>query len=709
MNKKQLQGEKAKLAEEKKVLQALKKQYMQASKDVADKIQFHSGKITLLLSDWDNLDDVQKSMLQSQIYQRDYQQQLKKQIDGIIDNMNANQYDTVEGYLKGCYETGFLASMYDIQGQGIPIIMPIDQKAMAKAVQLDSKVSQKLYGSYVDELKARIQAEVSRGVASNQQYSTIARNLDMQANIGFNKAMRIARTEGHKIQVEAAFDSQKKAKEAGADIVKQWDSTLDGKTRKTHRKLDGQIRELDEYFEVDGKKAKYPSGFGRPEEDINCRCTLLQRARWALDDEELETLKKRAEHFGLDKTDDFNDFKKKYLKAAGETDEAEYQASIKARRAAYKARQTVKNVPPRIEIPDFDKMSHADVVKWADSNLKTTIDVNGANKDFVRETVKAVAVFEDKMGGTIEGMTVKFGGVAGNAYAQYDANTKTLLLKKTGNLAKIEEVKKEENARFMAKWKVNKDYHATTTFSGTVYHELGHAIDHDSGFRLSRNLGADDALYEKAVGVSNYAGSKGGIDSPKASEAWAENFAAYMEGNANADKVPAGVKEMIEGYFKTKKAEKTIENSVKSSKIVAGAVSGARNPFSKEAEEHAERYYGLVRSMKTDVAKISAATGIPEKDVQAVKDFLFYEKHDLGGDEPQLFEPDFMMAESWQRLVDGRPEPHDLTLLRHEIMEKELMAGGMSQEEAHIQTSAKFNYDKEARAYHAEIEKHKKK
>ena len=25
-----------------------------------------------------------------------------------------------------------------------------------------------------------------------------------------------------------------------------------------------------------------PGGFGRPEEDINCRCALLQRARWAL-------------------------------------------------------------------------------------------------------------------------------------------------------------------------------------------------------------------------------------------------------------------------------------------------------------------------------------------------------------------------------------------------------------------------------------------
>lgn len=323
MNKKQLQGEKAKLAEEKKVLLALKKQYMQAAKDVADKIQFHSGKITLLLNDWDNLDDVQKSMLQSQIYQKQYQESLKKQIDGIIDNMNVNQYDTVESYLKGCYETGFLASMYDIQGQGIPVITPIDQKAMTKAVQLDSKVSKKLYGSYVDELKTRIRAEVSRGVASNQQYSVIARNLNMQANIGVNKAMRIARTEGHKIQVEAAFDSQKKAKEAGADIVKQWDSTLDGKTRDTHRKLDGQIRELDDLFEVDGKKAKYPSGFGRPEEDINCRCALLQRARWALDEEELEVLKERAKYFGLDKASDFDDFKTKYLEAAKVVAEAE--------------------------------------------------------------------------------------------------------------------------------------------------------------------------------------------------------------------------------------------------------------------------------------------------------------------------------------------------------------------------------------------------
>ena len=77
--------------------------------------------------------------------------------------------------------------------------------------------------------------------------------------------------------------------------------------------LDGQTRELEEPFEVAGRKAMYPSGFGIASEDIHCRCALLQRATWALDNDELQTLKERAEYFGLDKTDDFEEFKSKYL------------------------------------------------------------------------------------------------------------------------------------------------------------------------------------------------------------------------------------------------------------------------------------------------------------------------------------------------------------------------------------------------------------
>ena len=66
-------------------------------------------------------------------------------------------------------------------------------------------------------------------------------------------------------------------------------STFDGNTRDLHRLLDGQIREIDEPFEAGGVQVDAPGMFGDPAEDCNCWCCLLQRARWALDDEELQT------------------------------------------------------------------------------------------------------------------------------------------------------------------------------------------------------------------------------------------------------------------------------------------------------------------------------------------------------------------------------------------------------------------------------------
>lgn len=152
--------------------------------------------------------------------------------------------------------------------------------------------------------------------------------------------------------------------------------------------------------------------------------------------------------------------------------------------------------------------------------------------------------------------------------------------------------------------------------------------------------------------------------------------------------------------------KKVLENSEKGSTIKSGAVSGARNPYGDKAKAHAQKYYGLVRSMTTDVPKIAKATGLSESDIQAIKDFIFNEKHDLGGGEPEYFEPDYMMAESWQRLIEGKPEKHDLTLIMHENMERKLMQEGMSQEEAHIVTSQKYNYSKEASAFYGKIEKY---
>ena len=131
------------------------------------------------------------------------------------------------------------------------------------------------------------------------------------------RAKTIARTEAHRIYETSSEDARQEAKAAGADVVKQWDATIDGDTRPTHRALDGQIRETDEDFESSsGRKAKFPGDFGDPAEDCNCRCVALSRARWALDEAELQTMKDRAQFFGLDKSDGLKEFTQKYMKAA---------------------------------------------------------------------------------------------------------------------------------------------------------------------------------------------------------------------------------------------------------------------------------------------------------------------------------------------------------------------------------------------------------
>lgn len=300
MNQRQKEVLKSQLRDEKKIINDLKKIYKEALTDI-------NQKVAVLMVD---------ESMQSKIYQVGYQNGLKKQIEASLELLNSGQYEKIHNYLQDCYSSGFIGAMYDLHGQGIPLIMPIDQKAMVKAVQTDSKISKGLYtklGKDVGDLKKRITSEVSRGVAQALPYKDVTRNLNNVARIGLNRSMRIARTEGHRITQASALDGMRTAKSAGADVLKQWDATLDGHTRDHHRQLDGQIRDVDDDFEVGGMTVEAPGMFGDPAEDCNCRCCLLQRARWELDESELDTLRERADYFGLDKEKDFDDFKIKYL------------------------------------------------------------------------------------------------------------------------------------------------------------------------------------------------------------------------------------------------------------------------------------------------------------------------------------------------------------------------------------------------------------
>ena len=378
MNERQKEVVQTQVDREKETLDLLKLVFGQAQDDCANKIIELS-----MRRDMENLQTI--------IWQKKYQEAIKGQLDGILDNLLDKEYKTVSDYLHDCYENGYIGTMYDLAGQDIPLIMPIDQKQVVRAVELDAKLTTKkrytddqgnrvsLYeklGANVDELKKDIRFQLGRGIANGSSWNQIGAELAKgMKHTPFEKAMNrtvtIARTEGHRIQCQAAMDAQYKAKAAGADVLKQWDSTLDGKTRETHRQLDGQIRELDDPFEVAGKKAMRPGGFDDPAEDCNCRCAMLQRARWALDEDELDELKERAEFFGLDKTKDFEEFKEKYLNVTNEKDVMDTKI---------KNIKEVTNEYSRMSTPGIGTIVlDIDAEEWDKTTAKWIFDIFGGN------------------------------------------------------------------------------------------------------------------------------------------------------------------------------------------------------------------------------------------------------------------------------------------------------------------------------------------
>lgn len=389
MNKRQWLVQKQFLNDEEKVIKRLKTVYDQSMKDINGKIANLDSSIAQLQKAYADIGDDEigdlaaaflgsksnftpeearstlQSMIQSKVYQKKYQEGLQKQVGDVLDKMHMEQFKTVSEYLNACYENGFVGTMFDLQGQGIPLCFPIDQEQMVRAVQLNSKIVEGYYlrmGENVAVLKKRITAEVSRGVSTGATYQQIAQQLEGKTTIGYTNAIRIARTEGHRIQVQAGMDACYKAKDMGADVVKQWDSTLDARTRDSHVRVDGEIRELDEKFSNGLMFPGDPNGGAA--EVINCRCALLQRARWALGNSFTKMDNISGELVEID-ADNYDEFKTKYF------DEAKKQATTNPRyasssdRAQFERYKAVlgKNAPETLD--DFLKDKYNNGEKWS--------------------------------------------------------------------------------------------------------------------------------------------------------------------------------------------------------------------------------------------------------------------------------------------------------------------------------------------------------
>lgn len=300
------------LQQEKQTLRKLEIVYRDALDSVNEKI-----------AELDARTDTQNR--QSIAYQKQFQESLKNQLDDILQELAQKSYRTTDEYLKDSYINGCVETVYQMHGDGIPVCMPIPQERVTRAVRLDSALSKPLYqsvGEDIAQLKKSITDVVAMGFASGTSADDMASQIagkmigdySNMAGGALWRAKLIARTESNRIANAARLDTAKDAKEqTGADLVKQWSSALDARTRPHHIALHGQVRELDEGFEIAGRIGSAPCHFGIASEDCNCRCRANTVPRWAVDDDAKRLpLKDDANYVDID-ADGYEEFKGKYL------------------------------------------------------------------------------------------------------------------------------------------------------------------------------------------------------------------------------------------------------------------------------------------------------------------------------------------------------------------------------------------------------------
>lgn len=459
------------LEQEKAVIAELKDIYSQALDDIGEKIN------TLMADE----------LTQSKIYQIEYQKALKGQVSAILDNLNSEQYNSISDYLRGCYEDGFIGTLYSLQGSGIPLIIPIDQEQVVDALLLDSKISEGLYtklGNNVSQLKKSISQEISRGISTAMPYADIARNLQSKGNMTINQSMNIVQTEGHRIQNRSALDSGEKAKAKGADLVKVWDSTLDSKTRPHHRALDGQVRELDEDFEVDGLTADSPGHFGTPSEDCRCRCVVLIKPRWDVDGSFTKRNNETGELLEFADVKSYEEFKNKYWQAVDKSGGSGIDYMSKSFRPKYSGNihnlnvgniyietKSVKNSKFNL-IADANETQRSKAVRLAEKNLAKVQKL--LPNDF---EIPTTAVVDFKK----HGFNI-------NAIAGYDKNSGIMYINS----------KYDTTEKILGYVNKIKGQFANNTELAPILHELGHKYYEDSVKTLAKSKNIE---YNKAKDI----------------------------------------------------------------------------------------------------------------------------------------------------------------------------------------------------------------
>jgi SPP1 gp7 family putative phage head morphogenesis protein len=209
--------------------------------------------VDTLVQDLQNTDKIARSMVKEFSY------------DAYALNHNYGTFEVEKGSLVDTSYTLYDRSTVERLVRDNPDLLPPPGK----------KVSEEIRQGKAERWDRRIiDSVMTQSILQGESMPKIAKRLATSVNDSNRKsALRNARTMVTGAENAGRVDSYKRANDMGIDLRQVWIATLDGRTRHSHRILDGERVEIGKTF---SNGCRFPGDpWGPAEEVYNCRCTLI--------------------------------------------------------------------------------------------------------------------------------------------------------------------------------------------------------------------------------------------------------------------------------------------------------------------------------------------------------------------------------------------------------------------------------------------------
>lgn len=153
-----------------------------------------------------------------------------------------------------------------------------DENTVRRLIVEDPKLLPSISRKAIDRAKDtawnrnQFTKDVTSGILQGKSPAQLAKTIKHTMGLNQVSAIRNSRTAITSAQNGGRMDGYDKLAAMGVDMKKEWMSTLDGRTRDSHRELDGERVPYNEPFSNGLQFPGDPQGAGR--EVWNCRCTM---------------------------------------------------------------------------------------------------------------------------------------------------------------------------------------------------------------------------------------------------------------------------------------------------------------------------------------------------------------------------------------------------------------------------------------------------